>query len=564
MSGDNELQPVPPKASILTVQLPPRIDGAPPEALGLQAGDSLLFLGANGTGKTRLAGWLDRAHGVRSLYIAARRDISMPSSYSILPEEKQFEMIYGQASWGQQQSPDIELIKRHRYASGAAAPFNSNDFQNIMNVIAGRHLSEVQNFRNEYKPDSPPQNIGKTTLEMAIEIWKSLLPDLTIITSKAPTFVVEHRANPGITYEPADMSDGERAIFYLVAKTLLADEGTLIIVDEPETYVHRSLRNRLWDRLEQERAGCIFSYFTHDVDFASSRTFKKKILLERFLPNSKTDKTDGRWQYKEIAEEDALPDEIYITILGARSRTLLVEGRRGSLDATLARALYPAFLIEPVASCGQVIRWTSALNQAKSLHHRSVVGLIDADFRSLAQLEHLLTKDIHSHRLRDIENALSTQESLTAILRNTGRAGAAEAVVSKLVDVICKRLTAQRVQFCNALAKRHAASEFEKLLGGQDESSGSLKDLVASVGLDDIDRTASERIDAAIQSRHLNSLLQLVSIRKDNLQSVIAGALRISDWKALEEMCIGWIKDNKSEAGKALINALSVHFPRLS
>ena len=76
------------------------------------------------------------------------------------------------------------------------------------------------------------------------------------------------------------MSDGERGIFYLVARVMLAAPGSTIVVDEPELHIHRSLRNRLWDQLEQARGDCAFIYFTHDVDFASSRRFTRRYAVK--------------------------------------------------------------------------------------------------------------------------------------------------------------------------------------------------------------------------------------------------------------------------------------------
>ena len=74
------------------------------------------------------------------------------------------------------------------------------------------------------------------------------------------------------------MSDGERAIFYLIGQTLLADENILLIIDEPELHVHRSIMSKLWDELEAIRADCALVFITHDLEFAASRAAQKFVI----------------------------------------------------------------------------------------------------------------------------------------------------------------------------------------------------------------------------------------------------------------------------------------------
>ncbi|MGY6550455.1 MAG: AAA family ATPase [Erythrobacter sp.] len=78
----------------------------------------------------------------------------------------------------------------------------------------------------------------------------------------------------------SEMSDGERAIFYLIGQTLLADESTLLIIDEPELHVHRSIMSKLWDELEAARADCAFVFITHDLEFAASRVAEKYVIRD--------------------------------------------------------------------------------------------------------------------------------------------------------------------------------------------------------------------------------------------------------------------------------------------
>lgn len=71
------------------------------------------------------------------------------------------------------------------------------------------------------------------------------------------------------------MSDGERAIFYLIGQVLVAAANSVLIIDEPELHIHRSIMSSLWDQLESARQDCAFIFITHDIEFAANRIAKK-------------------------------------------------------------------------------------------------------------------------------------------------------------------------------------------------------------------------------------------------------------------------------------------------
>ena len=114
MEADLRFFLIEPEKDGIPIPMPPRVDGNTPDGFKLAEGRSIVVLGANGAGKTRLAGWLDRELKEQALYIPARRNISMPHTYSILSESSQLQQIIGNASWGSPQP--IHEMKNHRYA----------------------------------------------------------------------------------------------------------------------------------------------------------------------------------------------------------------------------------------------------------------------------------------------------------------------------------------------------------------------------------------------------------------------------------------------------------------
>lgn len=545
-------------AEMTRIPFPPSQDSPIPLRgfLEVPAGSSILFIGRNGAGKTRLAGWLDRNTSSKGIYIPARRDLAMPNSYQVRDQDKDFEMIYGNTNWGSKQT-DVDQLKSHRFGQEETA-FQSNDFQNVLNVLASRHVSEVQKFHHDFNPASPPPKKGETVLQKAIAIWNECIPDLVINTDKAPNFVVER---DGVNYEPISMSDGERGLFYLVAKALLAEPGALIVVDEPEIHLHRAIRNRFWDLMEAARSDCVFAYFTHDIDFASSRSFAERIAVYSFSLRKGQKGIEGEWKYSVVASDQNLPDDLLLSVLGSRKSVLLVEGARGSLDPVIARAVYPAFLVEPVSSCGDVIRGTTSLNKVPNFHHKTVYGLIDRDFRTDEQVAGLALRDVYCHRVREIENVLSTKAVISAILTNFGRESDIPHAISEITTAVGNVLQGQRLRYARELARSGVKSAFDRKINLPENANRDLASIISNIDLKEIDSSSLASVDQALASGDLDTMLSLVSIRKDNLKKKLADSLGVKDWKTLQSSLDSWLRTKDTDQGARLLTALKSQFP---
>jgi predicted ATP-dependent endonuclease of OLD family len=142
------------------------------------------------------------------------------------------------------------------------------------------------------------------------------------------------------------MSDGERAIFYMIGQALVADESTVLIVDEPELHVHRSIMSKLWDELEAIRPDCAFVFITHDLEFAAVRPAQKFVIRE-YDPAP-------RWTIEDVPTATGFDEELTTMILGSRRPILFVEGDHNSLDMAIYRCCYPEWTVIPRASCTEV------------------------------------------------------------------------------------------------------------------------------------------------------------------------------------------------------------------
>lgn len=91
----------------------------------------------------------------------------------------------------------------------------------------------------------PPAKIDRVK-----SIWATLLPhrELVVLGGNLKT-----RTKNSYEYSACEMSDGERVIFYLIAQALLAKVDTVLIFDEPELHINKSILAKLWDTIESAR-----------------------------------------------------------------------------------------------------------------------------------------------------------------------------------------------------------------------------------------------------------------------------------------------------------------------
>ena len=53
-------------------------------------------------------------------------------------------------------------------------------------------------------------------------------------------------------------------MLYYIAGVLFAMPNAVILVEDPEFYLHHSIMKSLWDSIESLRKDCTFVYLTHD------------------------------------------------------------------------------------------------------------------------------------------------------------------------------------------------------------------------------------------------------------------------------------------------------------
>jgi hypothetical protein len=251
-----------------------------------------------------------------------------------------------------------------------------------------------------------------TKFEKLLEIWDLVLPHRKLDVSGDDIQVV---APSGAKYPAAEMSDGERAVFYLIGQALMAAPNSLLIFDEPELHMHRSIMSLLWDQLESARPDCAMILISHDLEFVASREGQKYVLRD-YDPRKS-------WTIEVVPEDAGFPEDITTLILGSRKPILFVEGTGGSLDRALYRACYPDWTIIPRGSCEEVIHAVVTMRANSALTGTKCSGIVDSDAYETSEIEFLRSKGIAILPVSEIENLFLLPDVVEAIARAEGFSG---------------------------------------------------------------------------------------------------------------------------------------------
>ena len=381
------------------------------EELTLEAGKTTIIIGANGSGKTRLAVYLEEQLGEKAHRIAAHRALSLNPNVDKIPEAKARQYLsYGISMNG------ISITDRKYYRWDNKAPtILLNDFDRLLQYLFAQQNNLAVENNQKLNRDEEITN-SKTKLDILQEVWERLLP-LKKLHITADDIRVSSIGIESADYSASEMSDGERAVFYILGQVLSANEDSILIFDEPELHIHKSIISNLWDEIEKLRPDCSFLMITHDIEFAATRVAKKYVIRNYY--------SDPAWDISEIPDSE-LDEQTITLILGSRKPILFVEGEKTSLDMETYRLCYPEWTVISKGSCKNVIQAVSSLrklNEDMPILNIKCAGIIDRDTRDSSQIEALEGQGIKVLPCSEIENIFSLSSIAHKILEIEGFTG---------------------------------------------------------------------------------------------------------------------------------------------
>lgn len=490
---------------------------ADPIQLHLAEGESAIFVGANGAGKTRLAVHIEQTAGEKAHRISAHRALILKPDVPKISEEKALRGLrLGNVN------EDAKLFHRdlHRWHRGPATGL-LNDFDHLVQALfAEQSITSLETHK--LARARTLIEAKQTKFERLQSIWDRLLPHraLAITGDDIKTFIPQNE----VKYSASEMSDGERAIFYLIGQTLVAKTNSLLVIDEPELHIHRSILSKLWDLLENERPDCSFVFITHDLHFGASRV-GQKYFVKNYLP-------DPKWTIQPVPQDTGFPEDITTLLLGSRRPILFVEGEVSSLDKAVYRCVYPEWTVIPRGSCKDVIHAVSTLRNNSHLAHVHCAGIVDADGYSSEEAQEFARPGISVLPVAELENIFL----LPNVSREIASAAHFDSIqATERLDALANDIFtfAQTAGVLDSASKRHCLRSIDRILKKIDLSNQptidqmdrQLRALIQGLEPSAIAAEYSTKVESAIQARDLNALLSLL----DNKGMFAKAGLRLRE-----------------------------------
>lgn len=409
--------------------------------------NSVIFIGANGAGKSRLGAWIERQNKDFVHRIGAQRNLNFQESIPLRSYKESEDFVF----YGISDQPN-KGQKHFKYQGSGSEDDRYvthlfDDFTNVLSALIAKSNNENDKFIAECKvaenngtqhPHTPETDIDKL-----ITVWSDIFPQRQIIYNDSRFYADDPASAEKEEYSATKMSDGERTALYFIAQVLAVPPEKALLIDEPELHLHKSLMNRLWLALERYRPDCLFIYITHDTQFASLHINADKYWVKSYSGNN-------QWEIEKIESQD-LPEDLLLDLLGNRKNVLFVEGTSGSYDTQLYSLIYKDYYVIPCGSCTQVIARTKAFNNTGILHHYKAYGLIDRDYRSDYEIEAYKSDNIFTIEVAEVENLFITEELIKAIAKLHG--ANEDDVFQKIYTYIVKNRFEKQIdsQVCQAV-----------------------------------------------------------------------------------------------------------------
>ena len=233
------------------------------------------------------------------------------------------------------------------------------------------------------KVEAPITIINELLRQSNIPITISIQKNERVMASK----------DGGPEYSAAELSDGERNALLIAGNVLNAPPGTLLIIDEPERHLHRSIISPLLSQLFERRSDCGFVISTHDHDLPLEVPDARSLLLRSCNFNGQNVQS---WEADELPAETPIDDILKRDLLGARRKILFVEGTESSLDKPLYSLIFPMVSVIPKGNCRDVELAVVGSRAGEGFHWLRAFGIADGDGYAPDQIQAKQEKGVYA------------------------------------------------------------------------------------------------------------------------------------------------------------------------
>jgi len=469
---------------------------------------NLVLIGSNGSGKSKLGAWIEEYGPNNNIpqnkiihRVSAQRALDIPISIIMMSLDSSKNRIF----WGEDEPQGNINIRRKFINRWGQKP--TTHLINDINFVMSALFAEQRKRDNTYTEESrsramnqeitlpPPLSLIDRMKEICVDIFPYM--SLNFIDEK-----ISVKIGGMDSYAGSEMSDGERVAIYLIGQCLLIPQNSVIIIDEPEIHLHKSLMSRLWNRIEEIKENCLFVYITHDLDFASSRNNADKLWIKKYIhPN--------KWEWEVIPQSADIPENLMLKIIGNRKNVIFTEGELGRLDYKIYQKIFDDFFIIPVGGCNEVINSVKGMKKISSLHYLKTYGIIDRDYRKEEEIKKLKDSNIYTLEVAEIENLLCTEKVIRIVAEYLHLNP--DEIFLKVKDFILEELKndlGRQVSRYTAIRIQSKLNLFDKKVIGKEKLELSLDELIADIDVNEIYNESTSIYQSIIDSADYEKALK--------------------------------------------------------
>ena len=511
---------------------------------------SIVIIGANSSGKSRLGVWMENNNLNKTHRISAQRSLIF-NKYIELKSYKQSQNLL---TFGAETPRESHDLRWNTGWNGGELDYTTsmlNDYEYVLSTLIAIQTKQQDKFIKDCKQKESQGEKHDEVPEMILDklkrIWNTIFSSHRIIDIKngEVTTILNN-----FKYESRYMSDGERVALYLIAQCLCVPEGKIIIIDEPEIHLHRSIMDKLWTSIEAEREDCFFIYITHDTQFAATHKNSEKLWIKDY---------DGtNWNFEKIKDSN-LPEQLLLDILGNRKPVLFVEGTSNSYDTKLYSEIYKNYYVIPCGSCSSVISQTKSMKMNEQLHNFKCYGIIDRDYRDDYEIDAYKEDNIFTLEVAEVENLFLTEELLKVINNNILEFND-NSRIERIKKYIIEERFAKEInkQICEAIVselkfKLNTAS-ISKV--NEEKAKETLDKAFKEISYDNIKTKQTEKFNKILDSHVYKDILKVFNCK--SLSMSIGHFLGIND-KEYQNFILRKIRGEKAND---IINAIIPYLPK--
>lgn len=503
----------------------------------ISSGHFLFLLGANGTGKSTLMHLFASQNLNNCIRITAHRQVWFNSdSVDITPAGR---------IQTEQQITSIDRQAQSRYKDEYAAQrsqatiFDLIDSENIesrkiADAARSGNMDIVKKLASIQSPIAKMNDILKISnlhFQVKVDMGSKLVAEI----NGCPAFSI------------AELSDGERNALLIIANVLTATENTLILLDEPERHLHRSIVSPLLSTLLSYREDCAFVISTHDVSLPLDQNKASSLLIRSYSHSPQY------WIADYIDAVESMDEASALAILGSRRKILFIEGNPSSLDVQLYQILFPDVSVRSVGSCVEVERIVKGLRSSVDNHWLLAVGIIDKDNRSVDECTKLLEFGIAALEQYSIESIYYHPIVINSVLNRVVKinglnsAEAIESYTSGIINSIEEHK--DRMAACLVERKIKDKASYEAP-NWKDILNNNVEILIST---ESILNEEKELINKLLQERDITRLIARYPIRSTPSLEFVSKSLGFISQEKYEQAVRTMLCDSEEERNKVLI-----------